>query len=77
MATRVSVVAYSGSRGEEEPRALVLDGERLEVLGVADRWLDPAARYFKVRASDGNVHLLRCDGETQEWTLVRTFALDA
>lgn len=77
MATPIKVIAYSGYKGEQEPRALVVDGERLDVLGVADRWYDPQAAYFKVRASDGAQYLLRCDYNTQEWTLVRRWVLDA
>jgi hypothetical protein len=75
--TRIAVVAYAGYQGEQEPRALVLDGVRLDVLDIADRWYDPAGRYFKVRASDGRLHLLRCDAETLEWSLVRSWTLDS
>ena len=77
MTVSIEVVAYAGYQGEQEPRALVVDGQRLDVLGVADRWYDPEARYFKVRASDGAVYLLRCDAETLDWSLVRRWPTDA
>ena len=74
----VRVGAYSGYKGEQEPRWIELgDEERLEVLGIADRWYDPSASYFKVRASDGAIYLLRCDSKTLEWTLVRRWAQDS
>jgi hypothetical protein len=73
----ITVIAYSGSQGEQEPRALVHEGERLDVLGIADRWYDPKGKYFKVRASDGAVYLLRCDADTLDWHLVERWALDA
>lgn len=73
----ITVVAYSGFRGEQEPRALIVDGERLEVLGIDDRWLDPDARYFKVAASDGRIYLLRCDSEDSAWSVIKTWLLDA
>ena len=40
----VQVECYAGYKGEETPRALVLDGKRLEVAGVLSRKraLDPA-----------------------------------
>jgi hypothetical protein len=39
----VIVESYAGYKGEETPRAVVLEGARLEVLGIADRKrvLDP------------------------------------
>jgi hypothetical protein len=77
MATPLKVVAYAGYQGEQEPRAFHFDGVRLEVLDIADRWYDPAGRYFKVRASDGALYLLRCDAESLEWQLVRRWQLDA
>ena len=63
----VRVEAYAGSRADEEPRALVVDGVRREVE-VVDRWRegparpgDPAVDHVRVRGSDGAVHHLRCD----------------
>ena len=77
MGREVKVHAYSGYQGEQEPRALEVEGERLEVLGIADRWYDPAGRYFKVRASDGRIYLLRCDSESLAWSIVKSWELDA
>lgn len=77
MATKIEVIAYCGYRGEQEPRAVILEGERLDVLGITDQWLDPQARYFKVHTSDGHLHLLRCDLESSSWTLVKSFWLDS
>jgi len=34
---RIKVIAYSGYRGEETPRAIILQGERIEVVGIL-RW---------------------------------------
>ena len=42
-AERFRVIAYSGYQGEQEPRALVVEGERLEVVSIQDRWYDPLA----------------------------------
>jgi hypothetical protein len=45
-------------------------GERwLEVEEVADRWYDPDAIYFRVRASDGAAYVLRHSGRDDVWTL--------
>ncbi len=75
MGEAFNVVAYSGYRAEQEPRALVIEGRRLEVREVEDRWLDPRASYFKVRCANGSSYLVRYDLDAQEWSLVRTLEL--
>lgn len=66
---KIQVECYAGYRGEEEPRAFTLGATRFDALEVIDRWLDPAHRYFKVRAHDGRVFVLRHDTATGEWEL--------
>lgn len=66
---KIRVECYAGHRGEEEPRAFVLGERRLEVLSIADRWLAPDHRYFKVAASDGDTYVLRHDVASGEWSL--------
>ena len=65
----IKVECYAGYRGEQEPRAFFLGERRLEVQSLLDRWLDPAHRYFKVGASDGNTYILRHDEASGEWDL--------
>ena len=65
----VKVVCYAGYRGEEEPRRFTWNDSRLEVTEILDRWLDPEHRYFKVRADDDGVYLLRHDVAAGEWEL--------
>lgn len=61
---------YAGHRGEETPRRFHLGDRVLEVAEVLDRWLAPDHRYFKLRADDGGVYLLRHHAESQRWELV-------
>lgn len=63
----IQVVAYSGYQAEQEPRALIVEGRRLEVTCIEDRWYDPAGSYFRVRTSDGTTSLLRYDFEALDW----------
>lgn len=65
----IQVQCYAGYRGEQEPRAFRLGEQPLDVVTIADRWLAPAYRYFKVVASDGNTYVLRHDEHSGEWTL--------
>ncbi len=57
----VRVDCYAGYRGEETPRRLEIDGRRVEVVEVIDRWFGPDHRYFKVLGDDEAVYLLRHD----------------
>jgi hypothetical protein len=67
----VKVYCYAGYRGEETPRGIEIDGRRVEVVEVIDRWLGPDHRYFKVRGDDGTVYLVRHDESADLWELER------
>lgn len=71
---RVRVECYAGYRGEEEPRRFVWQEQHLQVAEILDRWLDPTHRYFKVRADEGTVYLLRHDVDSGEWELSAQWA---
>jgi hypothetical protein len=64
------VECYAGYRGEETPRRIRLADRWLEVVEVVDRWLAPDHRYFRVRAADGAILVLRHDTESQRWERV-------
>lgn len=56
-------------RGDRSPVSFSLRGGRQDVAGVLDRWYGPAAQYFKVRAGDGAIYILRHDEEDDRWSL--------
>lgn len=72
---RIEVTEYAGYRGEESPRAFVLNGERVVVLRITRQWIEeePASRErrrcFTVRGSDGRTRTLCYHEERQEWRL--------
>ena len=68
----VQVECYSGRKAEERPLRFRVDGHEYVVEEVLDQWYGPEDVFFKVRADDGNVYVLRhrtsvADGE---WDLV-------
>ena len=65
----VEVICYSGYAADEEPRAVVTSGRRLEVAVIERRWREPDARFFAVRTSDGARHVLRQDVTSGAWTM--------
>jgi hypothetical protein len=69
LAFELRVECYAGYRGEEEPRSFVLGERRFAVREILDRWFEPGARYFKVRADDGRAFILRHDSVNDLWEL--------
>jgi len=68
-ASGITVECYAGHRADERPQRFTLHGRRYEVTEVDDRWYSPGACYFRVRADDGNVYVLRHDERQDAWTL--------
>lgn len=65
----VEVESYSGHKADERPVRFRLGGAWLAVEEVVDRWYDPEAVYFRVRAEDGAMYILRHDERADAWTL--------
>ena len=66
---KVTVSAYSGYKANERPCRFVLEGRSYEVLEVLDKWYGPDSHYFKVKAEDQNLYILRYHSVLEEWTL--------
>ena len=65
----VQVETYSGFKADERPLRFRLGERWLAVEEVVDRWYDPDATYFRVRADDGSIYILRHHEPTDQWTL--------
>jgi hypothetical protein len=70
---KIKVIAYSGNRGEETPRAFILRDKRIEVVQIQESWIEEGIgdrrtrRFFKVKGSDGEMHKIFYDEKTAEW----------
>jgi len=65
----VEVEGYSGYKADERPLRFRLGDRWLNVEEVSDRWYDPEATYFRVKADDGATYILRHDERADCWTL--------
>ena len=65
----VSVECYAGHRADERPLRFTLGGRQYEVKELDDQWYSPEARFFRVRADDGNLYVLRHDEREDRWSL--------
>lgn len=67
---KIQVECYSGYKADERPVRFRM-GERVyEVKELVDQWYGQDGDYFKVRADDGNVYILKHHpGPDDSWTL--------
>lgn len=61
---KLKVECYSGHKADERPVRFRLEGKQYVVQAVLDQWYDPESIFYKVRADDGNLYILR----QQTWT---------
>jgi hypothetical protein len=66
---KVDVEGYSGYKADERPLRFRLGERWLKVEEITDRWYDPEATYFRVKAEDGAMYILRHDERGGDWTL--------
>ena len=66
---KVEVVCYSGYKGDERPVRFRLGGQEYFVEELLDQWYGPDDVFYKVRADDGNLYILRHNEREDEWSL--------
>ncbi len=71
MNVEVRVECYSGYKADERPLRFHLRGREFQIEEILDRWYSPDSTWFRVRADDGHVYVLRHDGDplADRWTL--------
>jgi hypothetical protein len=67
--TRIEVQCYSGYKADERPLSFVLDGKKLMIDKIIDRWRTPGYDFFQVVADNGKTYLLKNDRESGRWVL--------
>lgn len=68
---QIRVECYAGSKADERPTRFRLGDHWLVVDEVLDQWYGPDDIFFKVRAEDGDLYILRRSHSESEanWTL--------
>ena len=69
---KLEVECYSGRKADERPVRFRLDGNEYPVEEVLDQWYGPDDAFYKVRADDGNLYVLRREAPSPDgaWHLV-------
>jgi hypothetical protein len=69
----IRVIAYSGYRGDENPRAFFINNEKITVVEILDMWIEESLpdttkkRFFMVKGDDKQKYKIYNDGKTLEW----------
>jgi len=68
---QVKVECYSGYKSDQRPLKFTLGNRKYPVKEVLDQWYGPNDIYFKLRAEDGDIYILRHHQEGNEdfWSL--------
>jgi hypothetical protein len=72
---KIKVISYSGYRGEECPRTLIVSNKEVKVLEILDMRIEEdreskaRRRFFKVKGSDGFRYEIYYDEKSKEWFL--------
>jgi hypothetical protein len=66
---RLKVDSYSGYKADQRPLSFTLNGRQFKVREWLDAWYGPDHAFFKVRADDCNIYILKHSPENDEWTL--------
>ncbi len=72
---KIVVNAYSGYKGEELPRTLIINNEIIAVNKILRMWIEERIddkkrkRYFEIEGSDGFKYKLYFDESIKEWFL--------
>ncbi len=68
---QLRVECYAGYKADEKPVRFQLGGRDYRVEEVLDQWYGPEELYFKLRADDGHLYILRhqIHGDSDRWSL--------
>jgi len=69
---RLQVQCNPGSKADERPLRFQLNDHEYMVEELIDQWYGPEHQFFKLRADDGNLYILRHQTSVPngEWELV-------
>ena len=69
----IEVITYSGYRSDESPRAFFVNGEKITVVEILDKWIEEnlsdktRKRFFIVKTNDEQKYKIYNDEKTLEW----------
>lgn len=65
----VTVECYAGYKADERPLRFHLGNKLREVTEIRDQWQSPGLTYYRLKADDGNIYILRHEIAQDIWVL--------
>lgn len=65
----LQVQCYAGRKADERPVRFQLGDRDYVVDEIVNEWYGPGHTFYKVRADDGNLYILRHNTAADEWRL--------
>ena len=66
---KLRVECYAGRKADERPVRFQMGEHAYIVEEVVDQWYGPDDVFYKVRADDGTLYIMRHTAATDEWRL--------
>ena len=66
---KLRVACYAGRKADERPVRFQMGAHEYVVQEVLDQWYGPDHTFYKVRAGDGNLYILRHHTSSGDWHL--------
>lgn len=66
---KIKVNAYSGYKANERPLSFTMGDRLFRVEKTLDHWCGEDHDYFKLKADDGCIYIIRYEREKDEWEL--------
>jgi hypothetical protein len=69
----IKVIAYSGYRENESPRAFLINDETMTIVETVDKWIEESyadrvrKRFFIVKTENDRQYKICVDEKTSEW----------
>ena len=66
---KIKVECYSGYKANERPVSFSTDHRKYVVKELLDQWHGPDYTYFRLRADDNNIYILKYNEQNDEWSM--------
>ena len=66
---KLRVECYGGHKADERPLRFRMGAHAYEIEEILDQWYGPDDVFYKVRAGDANIYILRHSTTADEWHL--------
>lgn len=68
---KIEVTAYGGYKGDERPISFIVNNQKIKVIEILERWIDPDKDFFKILAEDSRIYTISRERKSDEYRIER------